>query len=908
MAEQTMDKVIIKFEGNVTGFSEGSDKLITILENLQKALGITVEGMAGLDTAVEETGKHLKGLKDLNKQSKETTKSFAKLFAGTTAAFKKMMDMTQASADFVNSQIKFNSVFDKTNGELDKAKKFVDEYSSALYLDSQQVMDAVSNFKLLAGNIGFSSEEATKMSTNLTQLAYDLAAVKNVDVSEAMTALSSGLGGEAEAMKRFGVMLNQQTLQTTLYAKGFDRTVASLNAVERATLTYYQMMTVTAGQQGYLAKTMETPARAIQTIKTQFTVLSREIGNVFIPILMALYPYILALTQLLRNLAVTIANFFGINIDFDAVNEGIGNISGGIGGIGENADKTSKKVKEMLRDFDELHVVDFGDQSGSGITSGAGGGNGLSSLLEELKYADYNQYLSQFSGKIEEIIGKLKQWIPLILAVAAGLALWKIAKLVTDISEFVKLMVDNHPFVTFFTGLTLIAGGTLLALDGVSKLMDGEINLASITETLVGVLAIFVGSMLVIKALDKLGILKKQLGFPDLLKKATGVTAIMVVVVAVVGAVKKALEEGEGAATALGIALGAMAVAGVVVGLTLSPLLGTILLIAAGVLYLVGAVQTVVQAFQSFWDADVEVKMPMENIGNNIKSLGDTIHEAFGGAEEDVDNFKDSILNTSLVSRTSTTNMVNGIDTDLNTILKGALDDSELDLKEYGVDANTVFTNLEANTGIKFGNIYDIIKTTTSNANTDGTTNMNNLETNYCSSLTTMETNTKTTMGTIDTNIDDTITNVEDYLRRGKREIEAFGKTKVATPHFSWTETIGGFLDGNLKNLFGKIGWPALDFGLRVDYYEGGGFPRKGDLFVANETAPELIGSMGNRNVVANNAQITEGIAQASYSGMKRALAEVGIGGGDTYVYVGNKQLTDVVTKRQRSDNQRFGR
>lgn len=48
-----------------------------------------------------------------------------------------------------------------------------------------------------------------------------------------------------------------------------------------------------------------------------------------------------------------------------------------------------------------------------------------------------------------------------------------------------------------------------------------------------------------------------------------------------------------------------------------------------------------------------------------------------------------------------------------------------------------------------------------------------------------------------------------------------------------------------------------------VQWYAGGGFPRAGEMFIANENGPEMLGKMGNRNVVANNNQITDGIAKA---------------------------------------------
>lgn len=53
-----------------------------------------------------------------------------------------------------------------------------------------------------------------------------------------------------------------------------------------------------------------------------------------------------------------------------------------------------------------------------------------------------------------------------------------------------------------------------------------------------------------------------------------------------------------------------------------------------------------------------------------------------------------------------------------------------------------------------------------------------------------------------------------------------------------------------------------------------GGFPKTGQMFVAREDGiPEMVGSWGGRAAVANNMQITEGIARAVKSGMRGAIA-----------------------------------
>lgn len=55
-----------------------------------------------------------------------------------------------------------------------------------------------------------------------------------------------------------------------------------------------------------------------------------------------------------------------------------------------------------------------------------------------------------------------------------------------------------------------------------------------------------------------------------------------------------------------------------------------------------------------------------------------------------------------------------------------------------------------------------------------------------------------------------------------------------------------------------------------------GGYVPRGDLFFANEKTPEMIGSIGGNTAVANNNQITEAIATATYNAMVRALSENG--------------------------------
>lgn len=63
--------------------------------------------------------------------------------------------------------------------------------------------------------------------------------------------------------------------------------------------------------------------------------------------------------------------------------------------------------------------------------------------------------------------------------------------------------------------------------------------------------------------------------------------------------------------------------------------------------------------------------------------------------------------------------------------------------------------------------------------------------------------------------------------------------------------------------------------GVEVSAYAGGGFPERGQLFLANEAGPELVGTIGGQTAVANRDQIVTGIATAN-EGVINAVMAVG--------------------------------
>lgn len=95
-----------------------------------------------------------------------------------------------------------------------------------------------------------------------------------------------------------------------------------------------------------------------------------------------------------------------------------------------------------------------------------------------------------------------------------------------------------------------------------------------------------------------------------------------------------------------------------------------------------------------------------------------------------------------------------------------------------------------------------------------------------------------------------------------------------------------------------KLGIGKIQYSDIIQGYATGGYPRRGDLFLANENGnPEMVGRMGNHTAVANNSQIAEGFAEAIYPAVYNAVSSA---------MRNNKNSTDVTFKVEGDPNGLF--
>ena len=100
---------------------------------------------------------------------------------------------------------------------------------------------------------------------------------------------------------------------------------------------------------------------------------------------------------------------------------------------------------------------------------------------------------------------------------------------------------------------------------------------------------------------------------------------------------------------------------------------------------------------------------------------------------------------------------------------------------------------------------------------------------------------------------------------------------------------------------------------INVSTYALGGFPDHGEMFIAREQGPELVGRIGNRTAVANNDQIVSGIATANEGVINAIIAvtqqiisAIEENSGD--VYMDGDKVGERVTAYQNRQNRMYGK
>lgn len=352
------------------------------------------------------------------------------------------------------------NLFTASMGQYAKeAQEYAENVGEIMGIDPAKWMRNQGVFNTLLSGFGSVADRSYLMSKNLTQLGYDISSFFNISVEDAMQKLQSGISGELEPLRRLGYDLSQAKLEQTALTLGIEKSVSAMTQAEKAELRYYAIMTQVTTAQGDMARSLEAPANQLRIFQAQLTQASRAIGNIFIPILQKILPIAIAVLRIVRELADAIAKLFHFKltkIDYS----GVGNLASGAEDAAagfDDATSAAKELKKSVMGFDELNILNGNTASGSG-SAGMPSGSGFDFELPEYGF------LNDVSKQADEVTQKLKNALPWIIAIGAGLAAWKLGpKLGLDLQKTIGLAVG------IFGALTLVQNILDSIVNGVTE-------------------------------------------------------------------------------------------------------------------------------------------------------------------------------------------------------------------------------------------------------------------------------------------------------------------------------------------------------------------------------------------------------------------------------------------------------
>lgn len=857
---------------------------------IQKLITSTEKYNASARKATSTTGQFTSGLKALN-------------VAAVAITFRKIGHFIAQAVTESNKYQEDLNLFTVALGQYAaEAQNYAEKVSDVMGIDPAQWLRNQGVFNTLLTGFGDTAERAQLMSQNLTQLGYDISSFFNISIEDAMQKLQSGISGELEPLRRLGYDLSQARLEQTALNLGIKESVANMTQAEKAELRYYAIMTQVTTAQGDMARTLEAPANQLRILQAQLTQAARAIGNIFIPALNAILPYAIAVVQVIREIANALANLAGFKlteVDYSGVN----NAAVGAGALADNLDDAAgaaKKLKQYTAGFDELNV--FAPNTGSGSGAGAGGAGGfdfdlptydflgdavqtrigeIQKMIEDT-LAEITTIVSGFMlavGAILVVTGvNIPLGVGLMAAGAVGLAAtvglnWtamssELASTLALITGVVGGFLLALGAIMAFSGANLPLGIALMALGGASLVSAAVINwhnsdrhLTDALTTLTGVLAgasLAVGAMLAFTGVATgLGIALMAVGAVTLVSAAAlnwnSISNALASPLSRVGLLVSGATLALGAILAfsgcmpLGIALMAVGATSLVsvMALNWNGLSDEIQNVIAIITTVVSVAFLAIGAALAFSGANIPLGLALLVAG--AVTMGTAIMPNWNDLSDNVQQ-KISMITTVVGGALLAVGAILALSgvalpLGLGLMAAGALSLGAVATLNWDFVVNSIKKVVSVITGILSGALIVLgvlLCLSGAGVGLGLAVLAAGLSLSYAA-------------WTLDDNP------ITRFVRQMANSIIGLVNGVIDAINDMFHIQFNGL------SVMGITLIPAFDIRLvdipHIPFFEDGGFPNEGQLFIAREAGAEMVGAMGRRTAVANNDQIVEGIS-----------------------------------------------
>lgn len=878
-------------------FSQQMQDLASAMKPFADEMQKVSNGFSALPIRIQKlitsTEKYNQTVSKSTGRNRQWANSFAQITKYLSIA--KIADLLGKAIDRASEYQETLNLFTVSMGDYGQAAyEYAQKVSAVMGIDPAEWMQKQGVFNTIITGFGVAADKAAIMSQNLTQLGYDLSSFYNIGITEAMQKVQSGISGELEPLRNLGYDLSVARLQQEALNLGIEKSVSDMTQAEKSQLRYHAILTQVTAAQGDMARTLENPANMLRILRAQLELVAREIGNIFIPILTNVLPVCIAVAQAIREIITAIASLFGVTLQTPDWKKSIGSAVSGSGAIEDNMDGAAgaaKKLSAYLAPFDELNVLPDASSGGSGSGVSAGGGG------FDIDPISYDFLGDAISKNVDKIRAKLEPFVTWVIdhlddiknvALAAGAAFlaWRIAGAFT--SDFTKI-----------AGIALTVGGAIEYATNWWDAFQSGIDWNNLTGMLLGATAAVAGLALAF------GPIGAAVGF---IVSGFGM---------VVASMKEFIETG----TLTDQALTALSVGILAIGAGISLVTGSWIPAA------VAAVAALATVIVVKWD---DVKALFAKAGNWFNDNVITpIADFFSGLWSSISEWAVNTWNNITAPAVAAWARIKEVFSPAVNWVASLLGSIWKTTKDVFHDVGVLISGLWDITKAIWGKAAAWFNSTVIHPLSQAFTGAWN---GFVSGAKTAWSAVKQVFSNVASFFKDTFSKawagvVKVFSIGG--EIFANIRDGILTAFKYVVNKLISGINNVVAVPFNGINYAlsklraATILGIRpfrnlsnisvpqIPYLKDGGFLDAGQLFVAREAGPEMVGSIGGRTAVANNDQIVEAVSDGVYRAVAAAMGEGGgrNGGGQVVTAkVNGKTLFEVVVEQARSETVRTGR
>lgn len=872
-----VETLFVEWRVEYAKFKQEMQQVRTELNTAKQTLVDSKTAATGLGTSFKSTLLSMLGLMALALAA----------IQGLKAAINGIKDAVVLAMDVTESENLFNTSLGSMS---DSTRAWAKELSIALGVNDFEIRKVVGLWYTMTSSMGFTSDQALAMSKNLVQLKYDLMSFYNLDSERSDTIIKGMISGETEPAKQIGVILTDSMAKQALYRAGIAKEGEEIGVTTMAYGRYLSLMEQTSVAQGDMARTIDSPANALRVFQATLKDIQLSIGEAFLPIYQIAIPALQTFASFVKVVAEMVSSAFGSSGGRAGLAIQVGDVSNAAksGGIqwstyGNKAEEALKKtsagvskLRATILGFDELNVMQDNVTAAGGSAgaltpdkTGLPQGTVIPSMTvptsDTTPLTKLQEAVKTTVDYIKDNWDKLKLWLyasPLGIPIAAAIDAIRLGMLLfkdsireydflpDDISEstkaklepFLKLWNDTQATIKQWAwGNTEITDGMASGMAASFNDMATKINAALEEKNAksLSVMSDFFDESSIMTDEEEAKALRKLSSDNawreiEVNRNALTISAIY----AKAAEEHRALTDEENKKVA--------------------ELQDQMKSTAIETMSASASEQEKILRHLQVNSERISARQAADIVANSLAAKEQTINDAIDRCDQVIAN-AERMKEAGAIDEETYQKIVAEAEKQRDDTIAAAKASHEQVVAEAKLQAGDLVDNVNWETGeikkvwqVAWDTLTKDLKTWGESWNLGWKTISDGLKKWY------------------EDNIKPIFTSLGDGVRDAKQALTDFFNLKGTKFEVKTTIPTN---DSTKK-----------DLGISGGFFADGGFPDIGELYVARESGPEFVGSMGNRNVIANNDQIVSAVSQGVAVAVSAVLGNGSSGGGDIHI------------------------